>query len=68
MRRVVNCTLRMGTLKITHVRFSCKNINELVAVVYRNENIKISGILGSDVFTQYRMQIDFMNQTISFLK
>jgi len=66
MRRVVNCTLQVGTLKITHIRFSCKNINELVTVVYGNENIKISGILGSDLLGQYRMQIDFMNQTISF--
>ncbi len=66
VRRVGNYTLQVGTLKITHIRFSCKNINDLVRAVYQNENIKISGILGSDVFAQYRMQIDFMTQTISF--
>jgi hypothetical protein len=66
MKHATKCTLEIGSLKITHIRFKSKDINALVAILYRNEQIRIAGILGADLLTQYRMQIDFMNKTISF--
>ena len=66
MKQTANCTLEIGRLKITHLRFKSKNISHLTSLLYRNECVRVAGILGSDMFTQYRMQIDFMNKTITF--
>jgi hypothetical protein len=66
IKEAYNCTVEFGAMTIRGVTFKARCMKDFTAVIHQYESIKISGIIGSDVFDKYRITIDYRNSTISF--
>lgn len=64
--RVSPCVLELGNLTVRSHHFKSRNMVEFSKPFMEREGIRIAGILGSDLMTYYRLQIDYKNYVISF--
>lgn len=60
------CTVEIGSLRITHLRFRSRDMHDFVQVLYPAGEARIAGILGSDLLMQYKMKIDFTDRKVFF--
>ncbi|WP_079685494.1 retropepsin-like aspartic protease family protein [Ohtaekwangia koreensis] len=63
---VNTCILEIGSTAIKYHGFRSKDMREFASILQRDEQIRLAGILGSDLLNRYSMSINFMDKTISF--
>lgn len=61
-----NCDIELGGRKINSTVFNSKDLRDLGIIVGRGEAWAFGGIIGSDLLTRYRMNIDFATRMITF--
>jgi hypothetical protein len=60
------CKIEIGILTINHAALKSKDLNGLFALISGRENIRITGIIGSDILSQYGISINYENKTLSY--
>jgi hypothetical protein len=60
------CKIELGPLIINHSALKSKGLNQLFSVIGKNENISVAGILGSDILSKYRINVNYETNTVSF--
>ncbi|MBL0743144.1 retropepsin-like aspartic protease [Chryseolinea lacunae] len=66
MHHAGRCILEIGDLQIRSLRFKSRDMSDFSSVFFDQERIRIAGILGADMLTQYNMTIDFGTKTLVF--
>lgn len=66
LKDAVHAVVEFGPLRIKNVTFRTKHMADFVAMIKRDENVEIAGIIGGDVFDMYNITIDFKKNRISF--
>jgi hypothetical protein len=64
--QAVDCLVEFGPLRITHRAFRTRNLDHLAEAIKQSESIEVAGIIGSDIFNQYGITIDFKHNLICF--
>lgn len=66
LKDAIHAVVEVGPLRIKNVTFRTKHMADFVAMIKRDENLEIAGIIGGDVFDLYNITIDFKTNRISF--
>ena len=60
------CEVELGNLAIKYIQWKSGDISELCSTIRQNENIRIAGIIGSDLLLKYGININFEERTLSW--
>lgn len=60
------CRIEIGHLKIGQSMYRSHEMNALFTTIEKQENIRIAGVLGSDILARYRMNVNYETRTLSY--
>lgn len=63
---VSECDLAIGQLPLKYIAWHSQDMQALFQAIYDNENIRIAGIIGSDVLSKYHIGIHYNKLALSY--
>src|SRR5690606_10877900 len=66
LNRVVSSTVEIGALTLKDFPFACQNLDHIAEVFEEHNSIKVAGVIGSDIFRKYGVNINYRDRTLSY--
>ncbi|MBT1708341.1 retroviral-like aspartic protease family protein [Fulvivirgaceae bacterium PWU5] len=63
---VSGCDLEIGQLPLKYIAWQGQDMHALFRAIHDNEEIRIAGIIGSDVLSKYRISIHYNKLALSY--
>lgn len=60
------CRIEIGKLQMHHKVYISKDMDGLFAMIEKHEQIRVAGILGSDILAKYLMNVNYGTRTLSY--
>jgi hypothetical protein len=60
------CNLAIGQLPLKYIAWHSQDLHALFQAIHENEEIRIAGIIGSDVLSKYRINIHYNKLALSY--
>jgi hypothetical protein len=64
--KVSGCDLEIGQLSLKYIAWQGQDMHALFQAIHDNEEIRIAGIIGSDVLSKYRISIHYNKLALSY--
>jgi hypothetical protein len=63
---VMRCDLTIGHLPLKYIAWHSQDMHALFSAIHENEEIRIAGIIGSDVLSKYHISIHYNKLVLSY--